>query len=51
MTAGVPEARWRRASVVPGPPNNSMQRTTLRTAAEPERAFDFRFMLNNLRYL
>jgi len=37
MTAGVAEARWQRASVVPGPPNNSMQRPALRAAGDAER--------------
>ena len=37
MTAGVAEATWRLASVVHGPPNNSMQLTALRAAADAER--------------
>jgi hypothetical protein len=37
VTAGVAEATWRLASVVPGPPNNGMQRTVLRAAADAER--------------
>lgn len=37
MTAGVAEARWQRAGVVPGPPNDGMQRRALRAAADAQR--------------
>jgi hypothetical protein len=37
MSAVVAEARWLFASGVLGPPNNSIQRTALRAAADAER--------------